>query len=366
MLIDRNCPKASREIIGNRLAVAEIEKFLKGWASGQALLVTGETGVGKTLAVRLVARELGFDVVEVGADSERGYKDMEFLLKASQQTGLFGRKLFLIDELDQMESSKAVLQLIAVSRHPVVLIAEDQYDRKLYSLRQKCRQVHFQKVRYDSLAAFLRTINSKEGLGLDEKDLEQIAKQSGGDVRAALMDLELLAAGGKNFRDIGYREKAQSIFEALMIIFKTQSFENAMIALNSTDDPDELVRWIGENAAHEYEGTEDIARAYEMLSRADIFASRIIKRQSWGLQKYQFELSAAGVAVSKKAPYKKFVKYARPRFRQRQKGEAAQKIARQLHVSSRRIGEYLALIRRMKSKKMLDELGISKEELREI
>ncbi len=368
MLLEKYCPASSKDVIGNKLAMAELSGFLKQWKKGQAVLLAGETGVGKSMVARLVAQELGYEAVEIGADQERKQKDMKSFVSAAKQSGMFGKKkLFIVDELDQMESGKAVTELVEQSEHPVILIAADMYDKKLYSLRQRCKVIKFSRARWDSIAKFLQETCRKEGIGLEATQLEQIAKMSNGDVRAALIDTETLSAGKQDIKEIGYREQPQGVFETLKIIFKTTSMENALIALNNADDPEELHRWIAENISAEYTDTDDAARAYDAISKADIFYSRIIKRQSWGLQKYFLELSTAGVALAKKSHYNKFINYTRPRFRPRKNSEAMQKISRKLHTSSRKAAGYMPLLKKMsKNKKLLEELGVTKEEMREI
>ncbi len=341
--------------------------FLKNWQKGQAALIAGETGVGKTLAVRIAAHELGYEIVETGADEERGQKNMASLIQASRQHSLMTRKkLFVIDELDQLESAATVMQLISTSEHPAVLIVNDPYDKKLYDLRQRCRLIKFQRVRTDTIAKFLHGVCAKDGLDCDPADIDQIAQMSNGDVRAALIDLEILCAGGY-IKNIGSREHVSSIFETLKVIFRTSSLENALIALNNAEDPEELHRWVAENIAEEYDAIEDVARAYDMISRADIFYSRILRRQSWSLQKYFFQLSTAGVALAKRRDYNKFVKYNKPRFLPRQGNGVLKKISPKLHVSARKAAVYRLLLKKLSNdQKLLAELGLSEEEMKEL
>ena len=61
-----------------------------------------------------------------------------------------------------------------------------------------------------------------------------------------------------------------------------------------------------------YEKSGEIAKAYEMLSRADIFRARIMRRQYWKLLKYMIDLMTGGVAISKDEMYRKFSRYQYP------------------------------------------------------
>ncbi len=364
MLLEKYEPKSTKELIGNRLAAIALANFLKSWKKGKAAMLCGESGIGKTLVARLVSKELRYQAIEVGADDDRNQKGMSDLLRSSGQAGLFGsKKLFIIDELEQLESVKAVSELISQSEFPVILIVSDPYEKKFYQLRSKNMLIRFNKIRSDSIAKFLAGVCQKEGMDVGQHLIEQISKTCAGDVRAALIDLECLLAGKKEMQALGFRDEARSIFDSLRIIFKTDSIDNAMIAMNSSGDPDTLHRWIAENLPQEYAEPQDLAAAYDSLSKADIFYSRIIRRQAWSLQKYFFELSAAGVALAKKAPSQRFVKYSRPRFR-RKDASMALALSQKLHVSSRKAIAYRPLIKKCASKKMLAEMGLSKEDVK--
>ncbi|MEM2974296.1 MAG: hypothetical protein QW112_01565 [Candidatus Micrarchaeia archaeon] len=111
--------------------------------------------------------------------------------------------------------------------------------------------------------------------------------------------------------------------------------------------------WIDENIPREYERPEDIYRAYEALSRADIFEGRIHRRQNWKLRKYSMDLATAGVALAKKERYKKFTAYQFPKILTRMSAMQARramlntickKIAERTHVSSQFVRQNLFYI----------------------
>lgn len=62
--------------------------------------------------------------------------------------------------------------------------------------------------------------------------------------------------------------------------------------------PNELLQWIDENVPYVYYRPEDIARAYEALSRADIYLGRAQRTGNYGLWKYATDMMTAGVAVA--------------------------------------------------------------------
>lgn len=344
MLLQKYEPRALREFIGNRLQMQEITQWVKNWKSG-ALLLHGATGTGKSLAVKLIAKELGCELVERHA-SDPAEVIKESLMKASRQRSIFAKgKLFLIDDLEQADAVRHVIELIKASSFPVILIAANPYERKLASLRSYCKLVKFQKLRYGETERFLKKICDAEKIKYDEKALSQLAKVCNGDLRAALMDMEMLPQiTMEAVNNLGHRRHEENIFETLRLIFKTTSIENAAMAVANSEQPENIFSWLEENIASEYQGAEEIAQAYDWLSKADIFYARIIKRQSWSLQKYHSALAVFGVALSKKKANAGFVKYSFPRG-MKAKDDDLEELAAKLHVSKKRVRIYGNLLR---------------------
>src|SRR3989344_970244 len=72
---------------------------------------------------------------------------------------------------------------------------------------------------------------------------------------------------------------------------------------------EKIFLWIDENLPREYDKPDDLAKAYDVLSRADVMYGRISRWQHWRFLSYVSELLTAGIAVSKKEKYSKFVQY---------------------------------------------------------
>ena len=170
-----------------------------------------------------------------------------------------------------------------------------------------------------------------------------------------------------------------SLKQVLRNIFKVQTALAAKLAINSADkDPEEIFWWIENNITAEYEKPEEIARAYDALSKADIFRKRISSRQNWRFKAYMIDLMTAGVAVAKKETYRKFTRYQYPsnimilgstKGRRLAAGEVLDKLSHQLHCSNKKIRKdylpYLKII--LKNKKMRksfsDSFSLQEEEL---
>jgi replication factor C large subunit len=242
-----------------------------------------------------------------------------------RQASLFKKsKIFLIDEADGIVGREdlggvgAVIKIIKESRFPVVLTANNPWDQRLRSLRQYCQLVQFKKISVYDIEKRLKEICGKEKIKVDGEVLKQLANISGGDMRSAINDLETVSQGrtkitASDLEILGYRERETNVFEVLRNIFKSKTAFVARQAANKSDkNPEELFWWIENNICNEYEKHEEVAAAFEALSKADIFRQRIMKRQNWRMLAYMIDIMTGGVSAAKNAAYEKFTRYNYP------------------------------------------------------
>ena len=358
MLLEKYSPKNTKDLIGNPAAIMDIRKFLTSWKKGKALLVYGPTGSGKSTAIKLIARELGYEVIGTHADEERSAKGF---FEASMQRGVFSRKKLLLFDDVTAGSLRNFSQLIEKSGHPVICTTDDAYQLPTAS-RKVFKLLKFDKIGETELVKFLEAVCRSEHITLQHRELEQLARTSNGDVRALLIDLNAFRLGLKYSN---HRDAEENIFNTLKIIFKTTSIQNCKIALdNSEKDGEELFSWLEQNVLEEYIDTNSIASAYDYLSKADIFYSRIIKRQSWSLQKYFSNLSVYGVALAKEKTSARFVSYRPPVFVRRSSNVLLENLAKNLHISKRQAAAYIPLIRMLfkKNRNICEEFGMDDKE----
>jgi len=343
---------------------------MRHWKPGaKPLFFHGPPGVGKTALVEAYAEEAGLDLIEMNASDFRSASRIDEVLgRSMMQASLTGRpKLFLIDEVDGLAGREdaggveAILRLIKASRHPVVLTANDLYDARLRALRFSSEPVAFRKLTVWDIVRRLEQVCRMEGITADRELLRLIATKSEGDLRAALNDLETLARGQtklaeKDLDALGFRERETSVFDALRALFQASSVMGARTALNGVDKtPDELFQWIESNVAEEYEDPAEIAKAFEALSRADLFRQRILATQNWKLLSYSIDMMTGGVALAKREPYRKFTKYhypdllmilGRTRFERARSQAAFSKLGALLHCSTATVRwEFLPYLR---------------------
>ena len=363
---DKYHPKNLEEFAGNPEAVEEIKRWAFDWERGKAgkpILIHGSPGVGKSALAYALAGSMNWPVIEMNASDLRDEESIKRIVgEASTSNTLFGgNKLVLIDEVDGLQRSdrggnKAILEVVKNAAQPVILTANDLWKPALASIRTAATVIPMRKVNSRTIASLLKKIAGKEKVEVADEVFTNIANNSSGDLRSAINDLQALGEGGVGSTVIiGGRDREKNIFDSVRSVFKAMSFEDARKVMWGVDDREIFVKWIEENIPLEYEKAGDIERAYEMLSRADVFDGRIMRRQHWGFMRYSNDLATAGVALAKEEPYHKFVKYQFPRIISAlgsSRGERAMrkavglKIGAKCHLSSKdAVGIFLPLLK---------------------
>jgi len=354
-------PKKVSEVVGQNKPVEQFTLWYQNWKPGKkAALFTGPPGVGKTCLAEALATENNLEVIELNASDYRtSLQIKEVIGQSMKQRSLFKRgKIFLIDEIDGISGREdrggpgEIIKIIEESKFPIILTANDKWNIKLSKLKTHCQLIDFGKINFWGMIKRLEEICQRENVKCSKDILKQLAKRSEGDLRSAINDLDTLSKGKseiliKDMESLGNRERDENVFDSLKIIFKTSSPVAARMSIkNVSKPPDEIFWWIEQNIANEYEKPEEIAKAYEMLSRADIFRGRISIMQDWTFLKYMIDLMTGGVAISKKEMYKKFSKYEYPdrikyfgmtKFKRAKEKQQLLKLSEELHCSARKI-----------------------------
>jgi len=383
MWVYRYTPKSLEDIPQD---TSKLKSYISAYSKQKkkAVLLHGPPGSCKTSAVHTLAKDMNMELVEINASDYRTADEINSRLgNAVKQMSLFSQgKLIFVDEADGVSGRKdrggvkAIIDIISKSTFPVVIAANDAFDDKLKTLQKKCETIEFPAVTNEGVTKVLSSVFSQAGIDVDERVIKSIARRSGGDLRGAIIDSQVLAHSDSLTSDgvhsLSDRERSESIMNALMRILKTTDPSIAISAFDSVDgDFDEFLLWLDENVPKEYSG-RDLARAYDKISRADVFRGRIRRWQYWGYLRYINALLTAGIAVSKDQKKPGMTQYKRnsrllkiwlANRKYAKRKSIAQKLGSYCHCSSKKALQFLPLLKPAINDELALELGLDEEEL---
>jgi replication factor C large subunit len=102
------------------------------------------------------------------------------------------------------------------------------------------------------------------------------------------------------------RDPEMNAFTILKYIYEQKPIATITNAIRNTDIlPETLILWIDENLPNVYSNIEDIARTYEMLSKADIYLARV-RKMYYVFWSYATDLMGGGTAIARKHKLKAY------------------------------------------------------------
>ena len=371
-------PKTLSAVVGNPKAVADLTAWAKQWTVGipkyRAVVLMGSPGIGKTTSAEALARDMGWDIIEMNASDQRtGEAIRQTALKGAfsnsfDEDGEFvtakeGKlKLIVLDEADSLFGNAdrgampVIVELIRTTRQPVMLIVNDFYElsRKSAAIKSETLQITFQKPTAVSIVKALRNICKGEGIEADDDALRAIAENSNGDVRAAVRDLESISFGNtritlEDTADLSNRIIRKNIYDLMYATFrKSDAIAARRMMMDVDEEPSMVMLWVDENLPYEYRDPLDLMKGYESLSRADLFLGRVSRRQYYGLWSYAGDNMIAGVCTAKKysPPNRDRIRFpaylskmSRSKGIRAAKASLCQKLADYTHNSTRRVAQ---------------------------
>lgn len=381
--IEKYRPKKFEDVKGQEEAVFKVRSFVNGFPKKKkAIILHGPPGVGKTTLAYVIANEFDAEVFELNASDFRDKERLQTILKpAIEQRSLMKKgKVILVDEVDGISGYydrgglAELLRLIASTPYPIIITANNIWNKKFSALRQKAEIVQLKEINYKIVKEILFDVLRREDLFMNPNILTTIAVRAKGDIRAAINDLQSSARmQDPSLITFDERNKQTDIFNALRVVFKNKPTKDTLRVFDSVNMPiDEVILWIEENFVNEYKG-EELARACDLLSRVDIFRRRIYRQQYWRFLVYENIFLSYGISASKKNAKTGFTSYKKPtrilkmwmnNQRTIKKKSIAQKYAQYVHVGKKRAMREFPIIKQiLTNPEIRKELKLSEEEV---
>lgn len=196
-LYHKHRPKTLEEMAGNRDTVESLSTVLAGDDPPHAFLLTGPSGTGKTTAARIISSRLGceeLDFREVDSADFRGVDTIRDIRRNSKLKPMAGKvRVWLLDECHQLtkDAQNALLKALEdPPGHAYFLLATTDPEKLLPTIRTRCMEFSFSPLPERLMKRLLTKVAEAEGKELPEEVAQQIALDSLGSARQALMVLE--------------------------------------------------------------------------------------------------------------------------------------------------------------------------------
>ncbi|KAF5041997.1 ATPase family protein [anaerobic digester metagenome] len=302
-------PQHLQDVVGNSGAVRQMYEWARDWSrQKKPLLLYGKPGIGKTSSAHALANDMNWEVVELNASDQRTKAALERVAGSGSTTASLSgasRKLILLDEADNLHGqadrggAKAILEIIAASQQPMILIANDYYSLSR-ELKAATEPVQFRAFQARSIVPRLRQICAAEGVACDPLALDEIGRRAGGDMRAAVNMLYAAAIGKEHLAtgDVHTSAKDQrsTIFELVGAVFSGRRDADLLrMAVEVEDTPDTIEQWL-EGSIDQMPDHASRTKGYACLARADEYIGRTYRRQYYTLWRYANAVMLLGVA----------------------------------------------------------------------
>ncbi|MEM0287213.1 MAG: AAA family ATPase [Nitrososphaerota archaeon] len=292
MWTERYRPRRLEEMVGNERARVLLFDWLLNWKRGmKPILLVGPPGVGKTTMAYAAAMQLGYEVIELNASDFRTEKQLSKVINASYSSSLTEEKRILfLDEVDGLYGkadyggAEYLTETIEQIPLPVIMAANDPDAEQVKKLSKHAKLVRMQRVPSRLIEMLIKNLLAREGFSMEGDKLQSLVKAADGDIRAAINNAQLAAAGEDQFQVL---RKTLSLKDAISAASSAEELQKAAEYLRQVDaDPDQKLMACYSSLVNSSLDRPSLRDSLKLLAEASLLLKRIRSTQQWRQLRY--------------------------------------------------------------------------------
>ena len=214
-------PRTFDDVVGQEHITTTLKRQVAAGRTSHAYLFTGTRGTGKTTCAKILARAVNcerpvdgdpcndcpacqgiengsiLDVVELDAASNNRVDDVRSILSEAVYTpAAVKKRVYIVDEVHMLsgQAFNALLQALEEPpEHLMFILATTEVHKVPATIKSRCQQFSFKRIRPEVIAARLSWVAEREGIDLSPEGAALLARLADGGMRDALSLLDRCA-----------------------------------------------------------------------------------------------------------------------------------------------------------------------------
>lgn len=311
-------PKKIDDFIGNKNIIQPFIQWLLEWEptnkKNKCALVSGLTGIGKTLLVELILKKHDYNIIDLSLEDERDKDYMNNVIKPilkTKKTFDGQENVLVVSEIDAGDDYgfiSCLTECIKESKIPIICICNNKFDQSIKPILNYCFDIKMTKPSYQDVYRLLYNIVVTEKIKIKEQELKELYEQSNCDIRFIINTLQFgMRKGKKNIHNSNIFDntgKLLSMDETIDSKYETYWLSNDLHPLMIQENYINNILSINDKMKR----LDNLSYSSYALSDADLFETQV-NMTNWELEPH---VALSVINATSKCNKKTIVKF--PQF----------------------------------------------------